>query len=76
MPRTDEAAYAIPRRPAEVVATYLIDADHANCIRFRERQGIERFNRGLNFEEILALMDADPCNLFIFTFSHARGLYT
>ena len=58
--RTDEAAYRIPRPIPEIVATFLVDADHPLCVRARSATRVQQFCRGEGFEMILAVMRNDP----------------
>ena len=60
MPRTDDAAFAIPMSVPELVTRFLFDADVEQCVEFRDRLRIQRYSRGETYETILAIMTDDP----------------
>ncbi len=58
--RTDQAAYRIPRPIPEIVATFLVDADHPLCVQLRSATRVQQFCRGEGFDMILEVMMNDP----------------
>lgn len=58
--RTDQVVYRIPRPIPEIVATFLVDADHPLCMQARSATRVQQFCRGEGFEMILEVMRSDP----------------
>ena len=58
--RTEETAYLIPRPIPEVVATFIMDADHELCLYLRAMLRLPRFGRGDEFNMVLTIMQRDP----------------
>jgi hypothetical protein len=71
--RTDQAAFLIPRPIGEIVATFLVDADHPLCVQARSQLGVQQFSRGPEFDMIVGIMTNDPHVCYIYTCCFVAG---